>query len=368
MPSPAGLYLHIPFCRQKCGYCDFYSLPASEEIREEYVRVLCRMLCSCPYGHMTFSTVYFGGGTPSLLTPKQIAALMEAIAASHTLLGDEVTLECNPGSVNADFFKDIRSAGINRISLGLQSADPRQLQLLGRAHTPEDVRIAVENARQAGLSNISLDVMLALPGQTFEELEKTLRFCVGEGVPHLSAYLLKIEPGTPFDHMQIASRCSDEDQQADLYLSMVSFLQGLGYRQYEISNFAYPGFESLHNLGYWRLKPYLGLGPGAHSFLLGERFFFPRDLKQFLHSSHPWELRCPDGKGGTFQEAVMLGLRLAEGIDLHHFAREEISPLLVRAKPMVNAGLMRLEGERLFLTPRGFLLSNSIIAQLLEEE
>lgn len=368
MSSSTGLYLHVPFCRQKCGYCDFYSLSASEEIREEYVHVLCQMLRSCPYGHMRFSTVYFGGGTPSLLTPKQISTLMDTIAASHTLLGDEVTLECNPGSVDATFFKDVQSAGINRISLGLQSADPHQLRLLGRTHTPEDVQIAVENARQAGLSNISLDVMLALPGQTFEELEKTLCFCAGEGVPHLSAYLLKIEPGTPFDRMQIASRCPDEDQQADLYLSMVSFLQGLGYRQYEISNFAYPGFESQHNLGYWRLKPYLGLGPGAHSFLLGERFFFPRDLKQFLYSSNPWELRCSDGKGGTFQEAVMLGLRLAEGIDLHHFGREEISPLLVRAKPMVNAGLMRLEGERLFLTPRGFLLSNSIIAQLLEEE
>ncbi|MCI8624557.1 MAG: radical SAM family heme chaperone HemW [Provencibacterium sp.] len=369
MAEPTGLYLHVPFCRQKCGYCDFYSLAASEETRDAYTARLCEMLGCLPFGRQHFSTVYFGGGTPSLLSARQIGRILDTVRRFHTVSGEEITLECNPGTVSLPFFQEIAAAGVNRISLGLQSADAGQLRFLGRRHSLADVRQAAEWARAAGISSLSLDVMLALPGQTGDQLRETLRFCYASEADHISAYLLKIEPGTPFARQDVAALCPDADQAADLYLAAVHDLAAHGYRQYEISNFCLPGKESRHNLGYWLGKPYLGVGPAAHSLMEGKRFFFERSLEAFLQAERPWSLLHPDGEGGGLEEFFMLRLRLAEGLDLLEVNRRyKIRPaaLLKSAALLEKAQLLAVRGSRLALTPEGFLVSNAVIARLLE--
>lgn len=370
MPEPAGLYLHIPFCQQKCGYCDFYSLPASEEICAAYVLRLCEMIAHPPFGRQSFSSVYFGGGTPSLLSARQIGQILVAVQRFHCLLPDaEVTLECNPGTVSAAFFREAAAAGVNRISLGLQSADPVQLHFLGRSHSPEDVRQAAAWAQEAKIENLSLDVMLALPGQTETELSKTLQFCHACGAQHISAYLLKVEPGTPFSRRGVSTLCPDADETAGLYLAAVHCLAEYGYRQYEISNFCVPNRESRHNLGYWLGTPYLGIGPAAHSLMGGKRFFFARSLDRFLQATDPWGLLQLDGEGGGLEEFFMLRLRLYQGLDLEEAAQRYpicLNACLLGASHLEKAGLLSKEGSRLRLTPEGFLVSNSVISYLLD--
>ena len=377
MPKATGLYIHIPFCQQKCGYCDFYSLPVQKETRAAYVRRLCEMLACPPFGSQLFSTVYFGGGTPSLLSSRQIEQILEAVRHSHLLSPDaEITLECNPGTVSAAFFREVAAAGVNRVSLGLQSADPGQLRFLGRTHSPKDVRQAAIWAQEAGIENLSLDVMLALPGQTKAQLFDTLQFCYTCGAQHISAYLLKIEADTPFERRGVASLCPDADETAGLYLAAAEHLCAHGYQQYEISNFCLPGKEGRHNLGYWLGTPYLGIGPAAHSLMRthsleegGERFFFKRSLESFLLAEDPWSLLQPDGEGGGVQEFFMLRLRLSEGLDLLEAERRyaiDREGCLAAAAPLEHAGLMKIQGGRLQLTPQGFLVSNAVILQLLE--
>lgn len=361
-----GLYLHIPFCRQKCLYCDFYSLPGSEEAMEAYTAALCRAIARCPAGPV--DTVYFGGGTPPLLGERRLARLLEAAARRFSLApGAEVTLEANPGD-RVDY-RALRSAGFNRLSLGVQSDDDATLRLLGRRHNRAQVAQAATAARAAGFGNLSMDLMLALPGQRPEEISRAARFCQALGAVHLSAYLLKIEEGTPFARMGMEARCPGEEESAALYLAAVAALEGLGYRQYEISNFACPGRESRHNLHYWHCEPYLGLGPAAHSFTGGRRRYFARDLAAFTAAENPLSLWQEDGPGGGWEEQLMLRLRLAEGVNLPALAAlcPGFDPALVlrRAEPLAGAGLLRCQGGALRLTPEGFLLSNSILGRLL---
>ncbi|RGB68936.1 radical SAM family heme chaperone HemW [Harryflintia acetispora] len=368
MPKPEGLYIHVPFCRKKCGYCDFYSVPGTQEDYDRYTDQVCQMLLDCPFGSRVFDTVYFGGGTPSLLGARNIDRILQAAASRHTLTGREITLEANPNTVDGAFFGDIHRSGVNRVSMGLQAAQPLLLHTLGRSHTPGDVTRAVELARGAGIENISLDVMLSLPGQTLEDILQTLQFCIELEVPHISAYLLKIEEGTPFDCQDVRGLCPDEDLQSEHYYRMVCFLEHHGLLQYEISNFSRPGFESQHNLGYWKLVPYLGLGPAAHSFLDGKRFHFERDLPAFLAAKDPWSLRQDDGPGGDFTEFAMLRLRLREGLNLDEaqaYYGVDKEQFLFRAQRFIPLGLVQQSGSSLRLTPRGFLLSNPLIARLL---
>lgn len=365
--TDAGLYLHIPFCVQKCGYCDFYSLPADADTIGRYTQRLCLMIRGIPGGPHHFRTVYFGGGTPSLLGARNLCAILETAARFHTL-GDEITLEANPGAgVSKGFFTSVRQSGFNRLSLGMQSASERLLRLLGRVHTGQDAARAVRDAAQAGFQSISLDVMLALPGQTRAELDATLRFAIDTGVTHLSAYLLKIEPGTPFAKLDLT--LADDDAQAEEYLYTVEQLARAGLQQYEISNFSIPGYESQHNLGYWLLRPYWGLGPSAHSFIGGKRYSFDRSLSRFLDAPDPYTLLQCDGTGGDLQEAILLGLRMVSGISVAQLEgryKTSLKPLLSRAQPLVSCGLMQREGDRLSLTPRGFLVSNPILVSLLD--
>lgn len=366
----AGLYIHVPFCVSKCGYCDFYSLPGNQAYYERYLALICRMLETFPAGRQRFSTLYFGGGTPSLLGERGLAQILEAAARYHSLSKEEITVECNPGTVDASFFQSIKNSGVTRISLGVQSFCDDQLRLLGRQHTAQQARRAVWDAQRAGFSNISLDLMLGLPGQGEKALYHTLCACRELSPTHISAYLLKIEEGTPFFKNSMIKRCPPEEAVCDLYLQTVAQLAQWGFSQYEISNFAAPGFESRHNLLYWSLSPYLGLGPAAHSFFGGRRRYFERDFFALLNEQNPYLLWRDDGAGGDFNEYAMLRLRLSAGLDLaaaRALYQLDTAPLVDRAQPMLTNGLATLKGERLALTPRGFLLSNTIIACLLRD-
>ena len=365
--SDIGLYFHVPFCAGKCPYCDFYSQPAREEAMDAYVRRVKELLPLLAERYpRPLGTVYFGGGTPSLLGPDRLAALLEKAAGSFPLRpGAEVTCEANPTGLPGDFFPRLGAAGFNRLSLGLQSANEDELRLLGRKHAPRDAARAVEAARAAGFGNTSLDLMLALPGGSIAKLARTIDFAASLGPEHLSAYILKVEPGTPFARQGVPQ--PQEDRAADEYLFCVEELARRGFGQYEISNFARPGFESRHNLVYWRCEEYLGLGPGAHSFLEGQRFFWPRDLDGFLRGEEP----VGDGPGGGFGEFAMLNLRLTQGLTesacgarFGRMGKEEFRRLREKARVLPGT-LVRAEAERVSLTPEGFLVSNSILARLL---
>ena len=368
--EPLGLYLHIPFCRSKCPYCDFYSVQASEEAMDRYTEALCaRMKAAAELFPRRADTLYFGGGTPSLLGAGRLCRLIAGARRLFSLEGAEITLEANPGSVTEEGMKALAEEGVNRVSFGMQSAAEEETAFLGRQHTLRDVENAVSWCRAAGIENISLDLMLGLPGQTQKSLVHSIGFCSGLGVPHLSAYLLKIEPGTPFAREHMETLCPGEDAQAELYLCAVEEIGRRGWRQYEISNFARPGFESRHNLKYWDCREYLGLGPAAHSFIKGRRYFYPRDLQGFLACPSRGMGWREDGPGGDREEYAMLRLRLAQGLcredALDRFPGWDAGDIFYRAAPYVRAGFMGQEGSRLYFTPRGFLLSNSILSRIL---
>lgn len=356
-----GLYLHIPFCVRKCPYCDFYSLGgAAEARRDDYTRALIDSMR--PYAGAAFDTVYFGGGTPPLLGADNLCRVLEAAARLFSLSDPEVTLECNPGSTRLTDLPVLRAAGFNRLSVGLQSSDPDELRFLGRPHTAEDAARLVLAAADAGFANVSLDLMAALPGQSAETLRRSVSFCAGLPITHLSGYLLKVEPGTSFFERGVEP--PDGDAAADLYLTLCEACKRAGFAQYEISNFARPGYESRHNCKYWRLEPYLGLGPAAHSFWNGRRFYWQRDLDAFCRGTAS---PVDDGAGGGGEEYLMLGLRLTEGVSFERLealggaSRAETSRIL---RPYQNAGLVAPTPEGFRLTREGFLVSNAILCEL----
>lgn len=364
--APVSLYLHIPFCVRRCPYCNFYST-TNLELRRDFTAAMVRAIEKAPLEGRIARTVYFGGGTPSLLGESLITVLEAVRRRLPVEETAEITLEANPGTVEPGLLLQLRQAGFNRISFGLQAGDEEGLKRLGRIHTADQGRQAVELARQAGFENISVDIMLATPGQDIPTARRLAEQAADLGVPHISAYLLKVEPDTPFGRQGIQALCPDEDQTADIYLEVCRTLEEGGFGHYEISNFARPGFESRHNRAYWLLEDYLGIGPAAYSCMNGERFHFPPDLKAFVERENPWSLRQEDGPGGDGEELLMLSLRLGEGLNLSRWAKAGFSPeeLRKKAAPMVRAGLCGMDEHRLWLTDEGFLLSNSIITALL---
>jgi len=364
-----GLYIHIPFCLSKCPYCDFYSLKADSDSIKKYTAAVINAIKNRPYGGLNVDTVYFGGGTPSIIGAQNLADILQAAKGSFFVADNaEITLEANPCTVDYSFFCELKIAGFNRLSMGLQSANDEQLKILGRRHNADEAKAAVLAAQRAGFDNISLDIMLGIPQQTMEIVENSINFCAELNVSHISAYMLKIEPNTPFYKSNIAEICPDEDTQADLYLHAVSCLESRGYMQYEISNFARDGKKSRHNLKYWHCEEYLGIGPSAHSFLGGRRFYFERDINKFVGSANPFDNIIDDGEGGGAEEYIMMSLRLTEGLNLKTLEQKYASPqgiILKKAKPLIKAGLAIINGDSLSLTPSGFLISNSIIAELI---
>ena len=364
--TPFGLYIHIPFCEKKCPYCDFYSKKPSLGDTELYVPEVKKRIehYSEIYSGRSIDTVYFGGGTPSLIGADALNELLSSVMENFPVTASaEVTVEANPGSVNRDFFEKIRKGGFNRLSLGLQSANADELAFLGRPHSAEDVKDAVEDAKKAGFDNISLDLMTGLPGQTEDKLSKSIAFCSSLGVSHVSSYILKIEEGTVFHRKAGKGELllPDDDRVSDLYLHCVKKLSECGFSQYEISNFSKPGFEGKHNLHYWHDEEYLGIGPAAHSFMKNERFFFGRSLKDFLNGASP----VPDGRGGDISEKIMLGLRLTEGLTGEALSAYENGPSvfaeLMKKAASLPKQLVNTSGGRISLTPEGFLVSNTII-------
>ena len=355
-----GLYLHIPFCNGKCAYCDFYSAFTNEELIDGYVTSLIREIKQWG-GKITrpIDTIYLGGGTPSLLNHR-LVPLLNAVYDSFTVLDNaEITLELNPADNVFEILNNAKTAGVNRISIGAQSSSDAELSMLGRRHTATDTETAVKIARELGFENISLDLMLGLPDSNCETLKNSLDFLINLNPEHISAYILKIEENTKFYKVRDTLNLPDDDAVCDQYLFMCEYLESKGFCHYEISNFCKNGMMSRHNLKYWKCEEYLGLGPSAHSFLKGKRFFYPRDLKSFIKSNSP----IPDGDGGDLEEQIMLALRLKEGIKTELLNDRALKKCELFSKN----GLATIENGNFSLTNNGMLLSNTIISEILEE-
>ena len=371
--KPLGLYLHIPFCAAKCAYCDFYSLPRSEEKMDDYVRSLCRHLeeVAPQAAGRRVDTVYFGGGTPSYLGAKRLAKLLQTVQRRYRPAPDaEVTLEANPDSAGDEkALRRLRRAGFNRLSLGVQSADDAILRRIGRIHTWEQARQAAAAARAAGFDNLSLDLIYGLPGQTQALWQDTVEKLLTLEPQHISAYGLKLEPGTPLYRQRDAADLPGDEEEADMYLWAVDRLAQAGYAQYEISNFARPGFASRHNLKYWRMEEYAGFGPGAHSDFGGVRYAYERDLDGYIAGNLALSESLKVSELERAQEYVMLSLRTAEGISartVEYRYRRPFAAMEVLLQSYAAHGLAEATEAGWRLTPRGFLVSNQIIGALLE--
>lgn len=377
MQPTLGLYIHIPFCRSKCAYCDFYSLAGREERMNDYQRALLAHLSeSAPLaGAYTVDTIYFGGGTPSFYGAERLTGLLKCIRKRfHVDKNAEITLEANPDSVDVKMLKRLHRAGFNRISLGVQSADDGQLSCIGRPHTFEQAKAAVEAARKAGFDNLSLDLIYGLPGQSLDAWQDTVEQTLTLAPEHISAYGLKVEEGTPlYARVQNGERIPDDDMQADCYLWTVERLAQAGYKQYEISNFAKAGRLSRHNYKYWMTQPYMGFGPGAHSDFGGRRYSLIRDLDGYIDGvlnggaivDEDDEIPLRERSG----EYLMLRLRTAHGIEEREYRRDyhmSFAPIESKLLEYERLGLARRSEARWRLTPEGFLVSNAIIGSLLE--
>lgn len=361
-----GLYIHIPFCDGKCHYCSFFSRRADDAAQDEYVLNLNRILADRG-GRLDrgIATVYFGGGTPSLLGHDRLIGILDTVKEHFSVADDaEITVEVNPSSTGSLDFSAMRKAGFNRLSIGLQSANDDELRILGRRHSVDDVRKTVSAARRGGFDNISLDVMLAVPGQTGESLDDTLDFCAQMDARHVSAYILKVEEGTRFWRDKDKLELFTDDEQAAFYEQTVSRLKDLGYEQYEVSNFARDGRVSRHNMIYWHDEQYLGVGPSAHSFLNGERFYYPESFEDFYNGRTEYE-----SGGGGKEEYIMLALRLSEGLIFERYKaryNEDLSVSFMKAAERLSGeGYVKLTSSSLSLTVKGFLMSNQVIGYLL---
>ena len=375
-----GIYIHIPFCRSKCDYCDVYSLAGREDRMDAYQKALLAHIGeTAPLAQgIPVDTIYFGGGTPSFYGDKRLRELLGAIQKQFQVEKNaEITLEANPDSVDLKSLRRLRKAGFNRISLGMQSACPEELADIHRPHSARQVDEAVAAAKKARFRNLSLDLIYGLPGQTMDSWKATVEHALSLIPQHLSCYGLKVEEGTPLAARAAAGEVlPDDDTQADMYLWTVGRLQRAGLPQYEISNFAKPGYESRHNLRYWLTKPYIGFGPGAHSDFGGRRYSFVRDLDRYIDGVlrggtiiDSEELIPQRERGGEY---LMLRLRTARGIEEWEYRGTyfmDFAPLERRLEEFQAQGWARKTEEgRWRLTPRGFLVSNQLIGDLLERQ
>lgn len=382
------LYIHIPFCVRKCRYCDFLSFSSDACVREKYVDQLIREIESipeedagqCPENAAlrlnltgrTVETIFIGGGTPSLLPPSAIERILAAVRQVFRVEPDaEITMEANPGTLTPDSAAGYRNAGVNRLSLGLQSASEEELRLLGRIHTREQFLQSFRAARDAGFDNINVDLMSALPGQSEESWQETLRFVCDLEPEHISAYSLIIEEGTPFASRTLS--LPDEDTEYNMYEATAQILREYGFEQYEISNYAKKGRECRHNVGYWIRQDYLGFGLGASSLYGKERFANTQDMKKYLENSRTSEKirekEPPLTREDEMAEFMFLGLRMTRGISKAEFERQfgsEIDAIygdvLRKYKSM---GLLLEENGRIFLSREGIHVSNSVMADFL---
>lgn len=380
-----GIYVHIPFCARKCSYCDFLSFPAGVSVQEDYFRKLREEIASFPLsGDYEAVSVYFGGGTPSLPDPEQIAKTLDVIRESFALSRDaEITIECNPGTLDRHRLAAYRSAGFNRLSIGLQSADDTLLGTLGRIHTFETFRREYLQAREEGFDNISIDLMYGLPKQTLSSWKDTLEKTVELDPEHVSAYSLIIEEGTPFwdryheddEEKRRGARplfLPDEETEGKMLALLKSSLSDIGICRYEISSYAKPGYESRHNTGYWLRREYAGFGLGASGQIRKFRYRNQTRLEDYLNTAGPdgsVEERTTLSREDEISETMILGLRMIRGVDLTRFEER----FHVRAEDLfkevidrfTKAGLLDITNQHLHLTDRGFDVSNLVMCEFL---
>ena len=367
-----GVYIHIPFCVKKCNYCDFCSFPDRDSRRvKRYVDELCtRIEGSVELRGAQVDTLYFGGGTPTLLPLELFLKLIESVRVSASLCEDaEVTAECNPATVDLEYLRGLRGIGVNRLSIGLQSIHEKELESLGRAHSFEDFKVTYRQAREAGFENISVDLMYGIPHQTPQSFCESIEAVVKLSPEHISAYGLKVEKGTAFYSMGDSLILPCEDDECQMYLSMCDILERAEYEKYEISNFSRVGYESRHNLKYWQGEEYLGFGVAAHSYFCGERFGNSRDIESFLRGENIECERYILDENEKNDEYIMLSMRLRSGISLSEFEMREKKDFFEAfpfASALVDNGYLSERDGRVFFTHKGALVSNSILADMLQ--
>jgi oxygen-independent coproporphyrinogen-3 oxidase len=365
-----GLYIHIPFCLQKCHYCDFFSRPYDSRTSYAYADAVIR---NAEHYKERFDTVYFGGGTPSAAWWDVCRIIGKLVTEDVT----EITVEANPGSLTRESLSSMRSSGVNRLSVGVQSFSNAELRALGRAHTSEDATNSIKLALECGFKNVSVDLMLGIPGQTPESIRRSVKILAGLGAHHVSAYMLKVEPNTPFESMIKSGRCfpPDENLTAQIYLACGDELEKFGFEQYEISNFrrvaagGLPAdyYECKHNLKYWTSREYLGIGVAAHSYYDGGRFFVMNDIREFV-SSPVQNVIVTEKEELTFESYAMFKLRLSEGLTFAECERFGLrrDVMLKRCK-LVPPDYLSITDKGVAITREGFLVSNRIIGKLTTE-
>lgn len=362
-----GLYIHIPFCASKCYYCDFYSLANKKEFIEPYVNALIREIgiWGEKLKDREIDTIYFGGGTPSIIGEKHIEKVLIEIRQHFNVNNDaEITLEANPDSANEEFLKAIYLAGVNRISFGVQSFNDEELKLLGRVHHKNQAKNAIENAKKAGFQNISLDLMFAIPNQTPNSFEQSIKNALSLKPQHISAYALKLEEGTPLYAKRQDLNLVNEDIEFQMFGLLSDTLEKEGYSHYEISNFALPDFHSRHNKKYWTGEEYLGLGTAAHSFIEQKRFCEFENMDDFLNERRTKETIFIS-KEESIKEYIMLGLRQSEGISFNRLKDmvdfKVLKEIKIKAKKFEHLGFGKTENDFFKLNLKGLWLSNSVI-------
>ena len=372
--SRLGLYFHIPFCRAKCAYCDFYSLvPNDEALMKNNMRIISERTTQ-----YNVDTVFIGGGTPTALPTELLIKLIRAVKRNFTVTkGAEFTVEANPATVDVGMLNRLRRAGVNRLSMGLQSANNDELAALSRIHRREDFQESFRAARRARIENINVDLMFGIPYQTKQSLLKTLRYVVRLGPEHISLYDLILEPNTPLARRAPGLPMPSDDEEADMYLAAVEFLSQNGYAQYEVSNFARPGYQCRHNLKYWNCEEYLGIGASAHSYFRDSRFSFVRDVKKYIHGVEvpASRVKITDENDVISQqerigEYIMLRFRLTAGLNDREFTRRFGASFTQmygkKMVPYVNGGFATYRDGVYALTPQGMFVSNYILSDLLD--
>ena len=369
-----GLYVHIPFCRSKCLYCDFCSFPRADAERvEAYVTALCRDLSSraADTAAYTVDSIYLGGGTPTILPARLLVKILETVFSHYRIAKDaEITAECNPATGERDTFEQMRLVGFNRLSIGLQSAHDTELRALGRLHSFSDFERTFLQARVAGFDNISADVMSGIPHQTPTSYLQTLERLCALSPEHISAYGLTVEDGTPFGRMGSRLILPDEDAARKMYMEGISYLARNGYEQYEISNFARAGYESRHNLKYWNCEQYLGFGPAAYSDFGGMRFGNSRDLDAYVKGKNIRTDSETPSPRDRMNEYVMLRMRLTAGVDENDFEERFGTPFEntfgKKLRAYESGGFVRQTKDGWAFTPAGMYVSNAILSEILE--
>ena len=371
-----GLYIHVPFCRKKCPYCDFYSINYGYKgnIETHYFDSVNQELLSYKKDlkkrKKVIDTIYIGGGTPSIVNLSNIKNILKTIRKNFKIKKPEITIEVNPKDCDEPEFKYLKKIGINRLSFGMQSANDSELYILGRKHSFLDLKSSIEMARQAEFKNISVDIMLGIPYQTINELDKTLNKINELDIQHVSAYLIKIEKDTVFNKQSVIDKLPSEDDQEKLYLHTVKVLDKMGFTQYEISNFSKIGYESKHNKKYWDMQEYIGIGPTAHSYYNDQRYSMERNIYKYINMKDKRNFIYQyQDKPGDINEYLMIKLRTTIGININEmnqiYPQILVNEILYKIKKYCDSRCINIIDGYIRLTPQGFIIFNSILTNLM---